>query len=78
MRIDENWDDCFIYIADLEYPSAKFNTQVQTTRTFVLHKEYTKDEFDLLMTETFGANIVVIHFDSWSEGHLLKIKKRGR
>ena len=72
MRIDENWDDCFVYIVTLVFPSTSFETYIQTTRTFVLHEEYTKNEFSILLYETFGKSIEVLHFDHWSEGHLFK------
>lgn len=75
MRIESNWDDCFIYLVVLEFPVAMLNKRRQSTRTFVMRDEWTESQFEGLLKQTFGQEVELLHFDAWEEGHLLKERR---
>ena len=72
MRIESNWDECFIYLVVLEFPAPTLNKRRQSTRNFVMRDELTFSQFSRLVKYTFGKEVDVITVDVWGEGNLCK------
>lgn len=72
MRIEKNWDDCFVYAISLEIPASSYRKKWFTNRTIVLKKELGFFEMKDFIKQTFGPEVTLLNVDLWDEGLLIK------
>ncbi|MCO6018955.1 hypothetical protein AB6887_12505 [Carnobacterium divergens] len=72
MRIEKNWDDCFVYAISLEIPASSYRKKWFTNRTIVLKKELDFSEMKAFIKQTFGPEVTLLNVDLWDEGLLIK------
>lgn len=73
MRIEENWDDCYVYSVIIEYTLRIGEHRViKSPRMFVFRQEKTDAELKELIHRTFGPFVEAEIVDSSDLGHLSK------
>lgn len=74
MRIEKNWDDCFVYTINLEIPATADRKNWFINRIIVWKNELDLSEMKDFIKQTFGPEVILVHADLWDEGLLIKEK----
>lgn len=72
MRIEQNWDDCFVYLVSLEVPASPRREKWFTNRTIVLKNELNFSEMKDFIKKTIGPEVTLLNVDLWDEGLVAK------